>query len=66
MAGVFITSEFENKIYEVIRMCEKPRPGNSKWKTRATGWGIWRDIWSRLELRDVEWADESKCDSYPK
>lgn len=22
MAGVFITAEFENKIYDVIRMCE--------------------------------------------
>lgn len=28
MAGVFITSEFENKIYEVIKMCETVQARN--------------------------------------
>lgn len=59
MAGVFITSEFENKIYEVIRMCETVQA--RKFEMDNTGYRL-RDLErylvdaarSRLEqLRDV-------------
>lgn len=62
MAGVFITSEFENKIYEVIRMCENVQA--RKFEMDNTGYRL-RDlerylvdaVRSRLEqLRDVEWG----------
>jgi len=59
MAGVFITSEFENKIYEVIRICESVQA--RKFEMDNTGYRL-RDLErylvdaarSRLEqLRDV-------------
>ena len=41
MAGVFITSEFENKIYEVIRMCESVQA--RKFEMDSTGYRL-RDL----------------------
>lgn len=62
MAGVFITSEFEMRINDVIRMSESVQV--KKFEMDATGYRL-RDlerylvdaVRSRLEqLRDVEWG----------
>ena len=62
MAGVFITGEFETKIYDVIRKSETVQV--KKVEMDATGYRL-RDlerylvdaVRSRLEqLRDVEWG----------
>lgn len=62
MAGVFITSEFETKIYDAIKMCENIH--TKKFEMDASGYRL-RDMErylveqarTRLEqLRDVEWG----------